>query len=192
MGDASEPKSLTLGFLTVVEHEQHGFFGGYLLLNANGRPLEFHCTAPVKPNRAQEILYGPTLLPYLCGEQIGQTLISKSPTKPVVVCTDLLAVLAAREFVAQPVALVMGGYERENGESLTAEHNKTWRLDSAHPRPSLVQFEVGCNRLALPPQHVGDRDDLIRRLASLGDHFELAEPFGRIREAIDEAQRAGR
>src|SRR4051812_23172961 len=54
-----------LGFLTVVEDEQQGLVGGYLLLNPLGRPVEFHCTAPVKPNRAQQILYGPTLRPYL-------------------------------------------------------------------------------------------------------------------------------
>ena len=61
-----------LGFLTVLEHSQHGLMGGYLVLNISGRPLEFHCTAPIKPNRAQQILYGPTLEPYLFGEQIGQ------------------------------------------------------------------------------------------------------------------------
>ncbi len=59
-----------------------------MLLNAAGRPLEFHCTAPVKPNRTQEILYGPMLKPYLYGEQIGQTLLAKSKLMPVVVCTD--------------------------------------------------------------------------------------------------------
>ena len=75
-----------LGFLTVLEHEQHGLVGGYLILNLAGRPLEFHCTAPVKPNRTQEILYGLTLKPYLYGEQIGQTLLSKSKLSPVVVC----------------------------------------------------------------------------------------------------------
>lgn len=192
MDDAGDQKSLTLGFLTVVKHEQHGFFGGYLVLNASGRPLEFHCTAPVKPNRAQEILYGPTLLPYLCGEQIGQTLISKSPTKPLVVCTDLVAVLAAREFVSQPVALVMNHRERDDGDGSIAERSKSWRLDAGHSRPRLIQFEVGRNMLALSPQHVDDRDDLMRRLASLADHFDLAEPFDRIRGAIDEAQRAGR
>ena len=55
-------KSLpAIGFLTVTRDLEQGLFGGYLLLNALGRPLEFHCTAPVRPNRAQEILYGPTL-----------------------------------------------------------------------------------------------------------------------------------
>ena len=56
---------------------EQGLFGGYLVLNLLGRPLEFHCTAPVRPNRAQEILYGPTLDPYLCGERIGQTLVGE-------------------------------------------------------------------------------------------------------------------
>ena len=42
-----------LGFLTVLEHEHLGLVGGYLILNTAGRPLEFHCTAPVKPNRAR-------------------------------------------------------------------------------------------------------------------------------------------
>ena len=59
-----------IGFLTAVEHAEYGFFGGYLIVNAAGRPLEFHCTAPVKATRAQEILYGPTLRDYLY-EQIA-------------------------------------------------------------------------------------------------------------------------
>ena len=71
-----------LGFLTVLEHPQHGLFGGYLVLNAAARPLEFHCTAPIKPNRAQEILYGPTLQSFLYGEQIGRTLLEKAKNSP--------------------------------------------------------------------------------------------------------------
>ena len=73
------PKSLlAIGFLTVTRDVEQGLFGGYLVLNFLGRPLEFHCTAPVRPNRAQEILYGPTLDPYLVGERIGQALLETS------------------------------------------------------------------------------------------------------------------
>src|SRR5262245_24885564 len=99
----------SLGFLTVVEHVELGLLGGYLLLNASGRPLEFHCTAPVKPNRAQEILYGPTLKPYLYGEQIGRTLLARSKLTPVLVCTDSEAMLAVRDHTHIPVALVAPG-----------------------------------------------------------------------------------
>src|SRR5262245_14044627 len=100
-----------LGFLSIVENAELGLIGGYLLLNAAGRPLEFHCTAPVKANRTQEILYGPTLKPYLYGEQIGQTLLGKSKLTPVVVCTDSEAVLAARDFTHLTLVVVRGKAE---------------------------------------------------------------------------------
>ena len=105
---ASVRKSLpAIGFLTVLEHGQHGLFGGYLVLNTAGRPLEFHCTTPVRPNRAQEILYGPTLRPYLYGEQIGRTLLAKAKSEPLAVCTDVEPALALRDFVPLPLALVL-------------------------------------------------------------------------------------
>src|SRR3972149_10464969 len=96
-----------LGFLTIIEHAQHGLFGGYLILNTSGRPLEFHCTTPIKPNRAQEILYGPTLESFLYGEQIGQTLLKQSSIQPLVVCIDREPALSVREYVALPVVLVL-------------------------------------------------------------------------------------
>src|SRR4051794_7383154 len=101
------PSGPCLGFLTVLENADLGCVGGYLLLNAAGRPLEFHCTAPIRPNRTQEILYGPTLRPFLYGEQIGQTLLKKSKVTPIVVCTDSEPALAVREFSDCPVVWVM-------------------------------------------------------------------------------------
>jgi len=114
MGDATKAGGThvaALGFLTVVENELFGLVGGYLLLNASGRPLEFHCTAPVKSSRAQQILYGPTLAPYLYGEQIAQALIHKAGIEPQIVWTDQPAVLAVREFIALPVAALVHGHE---------------------------------------------------------------------------------
>lgn len=191
---SSEPKApMVLGFLTVVDDETDGCFGGYLVLNANGRPLEFHCTAPVKPNRAQEILYGPTLKPYLYGEQIGQTLVASSQAKPLAICTDRAAVLAVREFVSAPVVLVegvMADKASEGEPSNGAGGRRSRRVDSI--QPSLASFELGRNRLAISVAHRDDRGELENCLGSLVDHFDLAEPFDRIRGAIEEAQRARR
>jgi hypothetical protein len=181
----------SLGFLTVVHDPQFGLVGGYLILNRAARPLEFHCTAPIKPNRAQEILYGPTLEPFLYGEQIGQTLLCKSQLEPLLVCTDQAPTLAVREHVAWPVALVL----RPDGpDAQAADAAQPWhRLDTAHAyRPALVQFELGRNRLAVPETNQDDRRLITERVAGLADWFDLAEPFGRIREAIEEAQRAVR
>lgn len=68
----------TFGYLLVVEDDLHGFTGGLLLVCERGRPLEFHCTEPVQPSRAEQILFGPTLREYICGEQIGGALLAKT------------------------------------------------------------------------------------------------------------------
>jgi hypothetical protein len=195
-----EPKSQpALGFLTVLEHAQHGLMGGYLVLNPAGRPLEFHCTTPIKPNRAQEILYGPTLEPYLFGEQIGKALVAKSSVEPLLICTDLRPAMAVRGLVSAPVALVLAD-ERANdspaasgvadGRGETMLRVPKVRVDAAHDgRPLLQIFQVGRNRLAVTPDRESDRAVILKRLAPLEDLFDFAEPFGRIREALEEAQR---
>jgi hypothetical protein len=172
MPSGNTPK-ITIGCLTVVEHSPHGLFGGYLLLNTTGRPLEFHCTAPVQPSRAQRILYGPTLEPFLYGEQIGAALISRSSQMPVVVLVDQPQGIFVRQHIEIPMALVASG---DSGE------RPVWMAD-------WIEFAIGQNRLMLPSRYVADREAVIERLAAIDDLFELREPFGRIREAIEEAQR---
>jgi len=181
---------LSLGFLTVVESAQHGLCGGYLLLNASGRPLEFHCTAPIKPNRAQEILYGRTLQPFLFGEQIGQTLLAKSRVQPVLVCTDREPALAVREHVELPVVLVLTAEPGAEPAASAAASQAAYRLDAAHQGPRLVSFSLGPNRVAVSSAFESDREAVDQLAGQLGGLFDLNEPFQRIREAIEEAQRA--
>jgi hypothetical protein len=171
-----------LGFLTVLDHPQHGLFGGYLLLNFSGRPLEFHCTAPIRPNRAQQILYGPTLEAYLYGEQIGATLIAQGKIQPLVVCTDREPVLAVRELAAMPVALVLPS-EAATGDGAAG---------AGEPDSRLVSFPLGRNRLAVSRSAADDQERITERLAETAESLDLTEPFGRIREAIEEAQQAAR
>ena len=68
----------TFGYLLVVEDDRYGFTGGLLVVCEKGRPLEFHCTEPVLPSRAEQILFGPTLRGYVCGDQIGGALLAKA------------------------------------------------------------------------------------------------------------------
>ena len=188
---STDPKPLpSLGFLTVVQYEQHGFLGGYLVLNTSGRPLEFHCTAPVKPNRAQEILYGPTLEPYLYGEQIGQALIAKSQLEPLVICTDLEPVLAVREYVSMPVTLVVQA--EATPEASASAAGRVYRVDAAAERLKRPVFSLGSNRLSIAPAYADDEQRVTAALTPLSDPFDLSAPFERIRGAIDEAQRSGR
>ncbi len=164
-----------IGFLTVTEHAEHGLFGGYLILNVSGRPLEFHCTAPLKPSRAQEILYGPTLRPFLFGEQIGQTLLAKSRVMPFLVCTDAEAMLAAREFSDVPLVLVHAAEDELQS--------------SGHYAP----FALGRRKVVAASTHPADQGIVLEKWSSIhADALDLLEPFTRIREALEEAQKSVR
>ncbi len=198
MGNGDANAKSALGFLTVLDHPQHGLFGGYLVLNRSGQPMEFHCTAPIKPNRAQEILYGSTLESFLYGEQIGQTLLRKASVEPLFVCTDRAAVLAVREHVSLPVGLVLAAEDgREN------EEGEFWRIDAAHyggspgrgpscRGPGMIAFRLGQNRFAVAEDYQADRRLIVEGFGCVAESFDLAEPFMRIREAIEEAQQAVR
>lgn len=182
----------------MIDLPQHGLCGGYLVLNRNGRPLEFHCTAPLKPNRAQQILYGATLEPFLYGEQIGQTLVNKAKQEVLVVCTDRPAALAVREYIDRPVALVLPRDDGEQPPSPAMPSSRATGLEKREPLeghgllPPLFQFRIGANRLAVPESAADDHRLIVERLGELADGFDLAEPFQRIAEAIDEAHRAAR
>ncbi len=194
---ASESKPCpTLGFLTVVVDAEGAHVGGYLAVNPVGRPLEFLCTAPVKPNRALQILYGPTLAPYLDGEQIAAALIQKVTLKPVAVCTDCPSVLTAQALVSQPVVLVEPPEEStpETGKTIPPEvATPKFRLDVAHELPSpFLSSSLGRFRLTVDSAVARRVGGVTNLLAAWGDDFDLSEPFARIREAIQETQRGGR
>jgi len=168
VGTAAGPRAY--GFLTAVESGPHGIFGGYLLVDPLGRPLEFHCTAPVKVSRAQQILFGSTLQSHLHGQQIGATLLAEATVAPEIVLIDSQPMLHVRGHTALPVALVRDG--------------------AAGDEAAIVGgFAVGG---AVVSPHVSDAgrvDDLRERLTELAAAVDLREPFERIRAAIEEAQR---
>ncbi len=182
--DAAE--TIALGFLTVCEDKQQGYLGGYLLLNAVGRPLEFHCTAPVRPT-AQEILYGPTLKPYLFAEQIGMALVRKAKQSAAAILTDVEAVAAIADLIEAPVGVVVG---ERLGASSDEPDSPEPLGDSSEACRAAPQ---GWAQLNLGDQCVAVRPGL-RTTTSLADawknsgaSFPVLEPFHRIRAALLEA-----
>lgn len=190
---ASNSKSPTnFGFLTVVEDDEQGWLGGYLLLNAASRPLEFHCTAPVKPNRAQQILYGPTLAPFVCGEQIGAALARKATTETAVIFTDVAAMMALRGLVEVPVVEICHDNDKATSAP-SGDSSRKLRIDNAHeggppsPASGRIAFQLGQRQVAVSADFAGDQQRVLEILDA-GPQLDLEEPFERIREAIDETQ----
>ncbi|MCS6866348.1 MAG: hypothetical protein RMJ56_15095 [Gemmataceae bacterium] len=162
---------LTLGFLSVLQ-ESHGWLGGYLVTNGWGRPLEFRLTTAVQPNRVQTVLYGPTLSEYLHADVIGKTLVEKTTTKPDLIVTDSLPVLALRSRIDIPVVAV----------GSAPEHLGDW-VAFPHVRSSTL--------LLLPRKFEVDQDRIVALLDQVDPAVDLAEPFTRVREAVAEARKMG-
>jgi len=166
---------LRLGFLTAIEVPDRGFVGGLLVTNHCGRPLEFQCTVPVRPNSTQEILYGPTLVPYVLGELIGGTLVEKAGVKPQVILTDRQQILELRNHVEQPVALV----QPQDGSAESIEPD------------SLRSLKLGRQIVHFHPAHEADRETLSGGARQIPADADLQEPFERVREALQETLRSG-
>ncbi|MDR1383808.1 MAG: hypothetical protein LBJ67_08190 [Planctomycetaceae bacterium] len=200
------------GFLTVTENPRCGLIGGYLVLNHAGRPVEFHCTSPIRPNRAQEILYGATLEAFLYGEQIAQTLINRAKIKPVVVISDMPQVLAAQEFVKTPLVFIAKSQKRsgdqENKFKIVPQEDSSEENNDENPKistPSISEMltcvsginmsrwseqKVGRRQLAVPELSTCPATETIAALELVTHAIDLAEPFERICLAVEEAQKA--
>lgn len=172
-------KTISLGFVTVRHHPIHGYFGGYLIVNSLARPLEFHCTLPLQPTRAQQILYGSTLSEFVCGEQIARALVTKAKGTPQVLFSDTLAVLTLRHMQSIP----MGVIEFPNAES------------SSLPRPecereSYHRFKAFGKQFSVLPEFADDASEIQGLFDAQKSPLDLLEPFGRIEEALMEAHPA--
>jgi hypothetical protein len=196
MPNESAKPEATFGYLSMLEFVDHGYFGGYLIVSVLGRPLEFHCTAPVRPSHAQRILYGPTLEPYLLGEQIAGSLLDVAKLTPSLILSNREATLHARPRAGAPMAWLIE--KQEQSESLSHPDCSNKRdASSAFCRSEIDAisarrtFHAGVHELQLPLGYESEQDIVCRLLLELSQQVEIAEPFGRIEEAIREAQRLG-
>ena len=167
----------TLGFISVRQHAEHGYFGGYLVVNHLARPLEFHCTLPVKPTRAQVLLYGPTMDDFVCGEQIAKALITKAKLTPDLIVTDTPPSLAAA-LVSDAIMVCL--------EEALAGDTASLRHPTATNVPTHRFTALG--KKFLRASECNKAEAIIEStLKQLSERFELTEPFSRIVEALFEA-----
>jgi hypothetical protein len=208
--------SENLGFLTVID-QCPGLTGGYLVLNRAGRPLEFHCTMPLAPDRIQQILYGDTLQPFLYGERIAQTLIQRSKLSVLSIFTDHAAVLPVQSLVSTAIIYVFGEAIKPEGDSALppareiseelSESLKGFGIDNMELRtrtccsdemfqiPRVPGLDTGIwqeirigNRLIAVPEV--EREQLVTEIKERARTIDLLEPFIRIHRALDEAKNA--
>ena len=174
-----------LGFLTAVEDAERGYVGGLLITNRFGRPLEFQCTAPVKPNRTQQILYGPTLKPYVLGELIGRTLLEKVGVKPHLVLVESPDLLDLRGATSTPVASLMPAPETTGSRRAKDAERHNGQHESTLPN----SLRLGNEAVVFHSSHSEDRTEIEKFSKLVPSDADLREPFERVREALDETIR---
>lgn len=166
MSATDRAENVRLGFLTAVESRDRSFVGGMLVTDRFGRPLEFQCTTPVKPNRTQELLYGPTLVPFILGELLGKTLVEKLSVKPSLVFVDRAELLPLRTCTSMPVLCLVGKAQKEFAN---------------HP---LV--EIGRHTFALHRDFETDQEALKKLKTVIAAEADVSEPLERVSEALKE------
>ena len=182
-------KQFHIGFLTALGIPERNFVAGLLVTNRFGRPLEFQCTTPVKPNRTQEILYGPTLVPFILGELLGKTLIEKVSIKPNLVVTDHVEIHELRNHIDCPViCLAQPADSTEKTSQLLGvdDVNKLGQDLNSSTEP--VGIDIGGDIFQVHREFPSDAESVSEVLKSMKDcEPDFAEPLERVREALSEA-----
>jgi hypothetical protein len=153
------------GFLSVVEIDRLGYCGGLLVLSTRGRPLEFHCTAPVNPNRAQQILYGRSLRPFVVCDRIGVTLIQKVSESLNMILVDDAELSGLADLIQVPLVRV-------------------YRDGQMPDWPSGHRLELEGQDISISAAASDDCESMLRLFLR---NLPLTEPFDRIHQAIGEA-----
>lgn len=178
-----------LGFLSVSETSSRGFVGGFLILNRLGHPIEFHCTVPVHPNKAQEILYGRSLKAFLFGNQIVAPLYKRRKTEVLAVLTDSPFVLPFQDSLNIPLMILL----TESPTGAQKDDPEKTGLDSFRSLPGIDWDQWKEERrqgLYVAVSKKIQDDSIWDKIALFQKTVDLTEPFERIRLAIKESQRS--
>lgn len=203
--DSSSSNAVTklIGYLSFVTLPGAGVVGGLLLVNQRARPVEFHCTTPMPTSRVNEILYGATHREALLADQLGTALINQAVTSAKgtkrsieLMVTDDVDALELRSQVAIPITLLASDDETEGNDlvpptnSVKGREDNDRRDNDGEALRTEWSFEIGGYCFTNTADYPEDRETIRARLATLGSAWDLAEPFERIRDAINEAHRA--
>lgn len=174
-GSKERKDQIRLGFMTAVEIGERNYVGGLLVTDRFGRPLEFQCTTPVKPNRTQELLYGPTLVPFILGDLLGKALLDRVSVKPSLIMTSRIEMLELRTKVTTPII-----YNESSAESGSKS------AQSNAPLSPGQEIRFGRQTFRMHEDFTDDRSAVERISQQLSDDANMHEPLQRVGEALQE------
>ncbi len=178
-GDSSEssPNEVRLADLSrCVFEDKKAVRGGALVIDESGKPLEFRCTSPIRPNAVQKMLYGRSLQPYILVELIGRPLLKGLREQFDFIVVNSPFFLNLREHFDRPCLFV-----RRQGEEMTAgsdgeDRSPSELVDSPKYDPVVMQgFE----------EYPEDTKKAYPIFQALSKRMNILEPFERIARALE-------
>lgn len=174
-------KPIFLAFLSLEEtKEKDGYIGAILITDAQGVPLEFRCTHPVKPTLIQKPLYGDSLQPFIGNELCGKPLYESIQNKPSCIFVNSDFLLDLRIAVSVPVIFVRKAGEAIKVESIKGMTKSLPRQRLESPSGKFQPVIIMCN-----PDYKDDFDKLQSLLGDRLKNLDPLEPFNRITKAVE-------
>jgi len=166
-----------LAFVMLSEVEDGVIRGGILVTDAHGKPLEFRCTSPIRPNAVQRTLYGGTLMSHISVELVGAPLVQAVQNPPDVVLVQQEEFLSLRTRCDKPLLIV-----RRQGEDmqLSEESGKSQPEELlSSPSGKFAPVVVTCHW-----DYPGDIVQCKNGLDWMFSNCDLLEPFERVKKAL--------
>jgi hypothetical protein len=171
---------MQVGFLGHLDFENGSAYRGAILVtDAWGKPLEFRCTAPVKPNQVQRTLYGQTLMPHILVELLASPLLQSCQAKPEVILVQEASFFDVRHRFEAPVVLL-----RRQGAGVNVRSDGDEELH----KPIVVASESGKFDPIVVESHwqfPGDLQSCCDRVRELFGRWDLMEPFERLNKGLE-------
>ena len=167
----------TIGFLGYREFDDgEAYRGAILVTDEWSKPLEFRCTAPVRPTQLQRTLYGKSLLPHVLTELVGAPLISSVREKPQIILITDEVYFDVRHKISAAVIRVArpSGSKAKQDDQLKS---KLLLLQSASGKFAQVEIEAHW-------KFATDLESSGERLRELFGRWDLTEPFQRLAEGL--------
>jgi hypothetical protein len=151
--------------------------GAFLLTDFDTKPLEFHCTNPIRPTSLQTVLYGKMLDSHMMVDLIGLPLVNTLKQPPSLILVQEPNLLRLRQRLNMPVLWIA----RESAIAVGADGDgsDTAMLTSASgkfdPLVLIASKECGMDITVGTPL-----------LSKVFNRFDLLEPFQRVLTALEQ------
>ncbi len=174
--DEEKAGGATFAFFSIARFEDgKAIRGAMLVTDENSKPLEFRCTAPLRPSKLQSILYGGALDKHMYVDLIGVPLLKGIKENATHVVVNDSVLLGMRPSVEIPVVLV----QRDAALDVSDGEDGPSVLDAPGGRYDPVIVSVH-------PDHEHERQECREAIGKLFGKCDICEPFERIALALEE------